>query len=107
MNQRFGYARVTTEGQHLDLQREALQQVGCSVIYEKAASGINALRPALEQCRNALRTGDTLIMSRLYRLGRSLPDLVRIVAERERNGVSFESLAKKIETGSAAGNHVL
>lgn len=88
MNQRIGYARVSTEDQHLDLQRNALQQAGCVVIYEEAASGKNALRPELEQCRKALRSGDTLVVWRLDRLGRSLPDLVHVMAELELSGVS-------------------
>ncbi len=103
MNQRIGYARVSTDDQHLDLQRDALQQAGCGVIYEEAASGKSAARPELEQCRKALRAGDTLVVWRLDRLGRSLPDLVQIVAELERRGVHFESLTEKIETGNAAG----
>lgn len=103
MNQRIGYARVSTDDQHLDLQRDALQQAGCSVIYEEAASGKSAARPELEQCRKALRAGDTLVVWRLDRLGRSLHDLVQIVAELEQRGVHFESLTEKIETGSASG----
>ncbi|AWN11153.1 recombinase family protein [Salmonella enterica subsp. enterica serovar Derby] len=106
MNQRIGYARVSTDDQHLDLQRDALMQAGCSVIYEEAASGKNAARPELEQCRKALRVGDTLVVWRLDRLGRSLPDLVQIVADLEQRGVGFESLTEKIETGSAAGKLV-
>ena len=106
MNQRIGYARVSTDDQHLDLQRDALRQAGCSVIYEEAASGKSAIRPELEQCRKALRAGDTLVVWRLDRLGRSLPDLVQIVADLERQGVGFESLTEKIETGSAAGKLV-
>ena len=84
MNQRIGYARVSTDDQNLDLQRDALKQAGCSVVYEEAASGKNAIRPELEQCRKALRAGDTLVVWRLDRLGRSLPDLVRVVAELEK-----------------------
>ncbi|ENU3989412.1 TPA: recombinase family protein [Citrobacter freundii] len=103
MNQRIGYARVSTDDQHLDLQRDALQQAGCGVIYEEAASGKNTARPELEQCRKALRAGDTLVVWRLDRLGRSLPDLVQIVTDLEQRGVGFESLTEKIETGSAAG----
>ncbi|WP_301291330.1 recombinase family protein [Klebsiella pneumoniae] len=103
MNQRIGYARVSTDDQHLDLQRDALQQAGCSVIYEEAASGKSAARQELEQCRKALRAGDTLVVWRLDRLGRSLHDLVQIVAELEQRGVHFESLTEKIETGSASG----
>lgn len=103
MNQRIGYARVSTDDQHLDLQRDALQQAGCGVIYEEAVSGKNTARPELEQCRKALRAGDTLVVWRLDRLGRSLSDLVQIVAELEKRGVYFESLTEKIETGSASG----
>ena len=102
MNQRIGYARVSTDDQHLDLQRDALTRAGCSAIYEEAASGKSAARPELEQCRKALRAGDTLVVWRLDRLGRSLPDLVQIVADLERQGVGFESLTERIETGSAA-----
>lgn len=106
MNQRIGYARVSTDDQHLDLQRDALRAAGCHVIYEEAASGKYTTRPELEQCRKALRSGDTLVVWRLDRLGRNLPDLVHIVADLERNGVTFESLTDKIETGSAAGKLV-
>ncbi|WP_374342312.1 recombinase family protein [Azonexus sp.] len=106
MNQRIGYARVSTDDQHLDLQRDALTRARCGTIYEEAASGKNAARPELEQCRKALRAGDTLVVWRLDRLGRSLPDLVQIVADLERQGVGFESLTEKIETGSAAGKLV-
>lgn len=103
MNQRIGYARVSTDDQNLDLQRDALKKAGCALIYEEAASGKNAARPELEQCRKALRVGDTLIVWRLDRLGRSLQDLVQIVAELEQRSVHFESLTEKIETGSASG----
>jgi len=106
MNQRIGYARVSTNDQHLDLQRGALKQAGCGVIYEEVASGKNTARPELEQCRKALRAGDTLVVWRLDRLGRSLPDLVQIVADLEQRSVGFESLTEKIETGSAAGKLV-
>jgi len=103
MNQRIGYARVSTDDQHLDLQREALQQAGCGLIYEEAASGKSVERPELEQCRKALRAGDTLVVWRLDRLGRSLPNLVQIVNDLEQRGVGFESLTEKIKTDSAAG----
>ena len=106
MNQRIGYARVSTDDQNLDLQRDALLKAGCGTIYEEAVSGKSADRPELEQCRKALRAGDTLVVWRLDRLGRSLPDLVQIVAELEQQGVAFESLTEKIETSSAAGKLV-
>jgi DNA invertase Pin-like site-specific DNA recombinase len=103
MGKYIGYARVSTDDQNLDLQRDALKKAGCDVIYEETASGKNTSRPELEHCRKALREGDTLIVWRLDRLGRSLPDLVAIVSELENAGVSFESVTEKIETGSAAG----
>jgi len=106
MNQRIGYARVSTEDQHLDLQRDALQQAGCGVIYEELASGKNAAWLELDQCRKALRSGDTLVVWRLDRLGRSLSDLVQIVGDLDRAGIGFESLTEKIETNSAAGKLV-
>ncbi|MFS3137222.1 recombinase family protein [Gluconacetobacter sacchari] len=106
MKQRIGYARVSTVDQHLDLQRDGLQLAGCLVVYEEAASGRSAERLELEQCCKALRSGDTLVVWRLDRLGRSLPDHVQIVAELERSGIGFESLTEKIETNSAAGKLV-
>ena len=89
MNQRIGYARVPTDDQHLDLQRDALRQAGCGAIYEEAASGKNTARPELAQCRKALRARDTLVVWRLDRLGRSLPDLVHIVTVLERHVIGF------------------
>jgi DNA invertase Pin-like site-specific DNA recombinase len=106
MNQCIGYARVSTDDQQLDLQRDALTQAGCRVIYEETVSGKSADRLELEQCRKALRAGDTLVVWRLDRLGRSLPDLVKIVADLEQRGIGFESLSEKIETGTAAGKLV-
>lgn len=106
MNQRIGYARVSTDDQNLDLQRDALLKAGCGPIYEETASGNSAERTELEQCRKALRPGDTLVVWRLDRLGRSLPDLVLSVSQLEQQGISFESLTEKIETSSAAGKLV-
>lgn len=106
MPERIGYARVSTDDQQLDLQRDALRQAGCSVLYEDVASGKNTARPDLAACLKALRTGDTLVVWRLDRLGRSLPDLIRIVGDLETKGVAFESLTEKIDTSSATGRLV-
>ena len=106
MGRRIGYARVSTDDQRLDLQKDALTGAGCIDIYEEKESGKNADRPALGYCRRALAAGDTLVVWRLDRLGRSLPDLVQIVAELESAGVGFESLTERIETSSAAGKLV-
>ncbi|AQL36469.1 MULTISPECIES: recombinase family protein [Pseudomonas syringae group] len=107
MNQLIGYASVSADDQYLDQQRDALKQVRCSVIYEEVANGRNAPRLVLDQCREALQAGDTLVVCRLDRLGRSLSDLVQIVADLEQRGVGFVSLTEKIEAGSAAGKMVL
>lgn len=103
MAKRIGYARVSTDDQKLDLQKDALTKAGCLDIYEEKVSGKAADRPVLDYCRRALSAGDTLVVWRLDRLGRSLPDLVRIVGELELAGVGFESISEKIETGSASG----
>ncbi len=102
---RIGYARVSTDDQNLDLQRDALSKAGCAPIYEEKVSGkgTGSERPEWVQCLKALRSGDTLVLWRLDRLGRSLSDLVHIVGELEQRGVGFESLTEKIETSSAAG----
>ena len=103
MGKRLGYARVSTDDQRLDLQRDALTRAGCADIYEEKVSGKSTDRPALDYCLRALSAGDTLVVWRLDRLGRSLPDLVRIVGELEQRGVGFESVTERIETGSATG----
>ena len=103
MSKRIGYARVSTEDQNLDLQRDCLTRSGCATIYEETASGKSAQRIELEHCRKALRSGDTLVVWRLDRLGRSLPDLIKIISELERDSITFESLTEKIDTGSASG----
>jgi len=108
MGQRIGYARVSTDDQSLDLQFDALHRAGIADdrLYSDTASGKDAERKELAACLKALREGDTLVVWRLDRMGRSLPDLVRIVGELERKGVGFESLTEKIETGSATGKLV-
>lgn len=106
MNQRIGYARVSTDDQNLDLQRDALLKSGCSLIYEEAVSGKNTERPELQQCLKAIRAGDTLVVWRLDRLGRSLTDLIQIISELEKRNIAFESLTEKIDTASATGRLV-
>ncbi|EGQ9125409.1 recombinase family protein [Vibrio parahaemolyticus] len=106
MNQMIGYARVSTDDQNLHLQRDALEKVGCRVIYEDKASGKTTDRPELEGCLKALRPGDTLVVWRLDRLGRSLGDLVKLVTALEEKGIGFESIQEKIETTSASGKLV-
>lgn len=106
MKQRIGYARVSTDDQNLDLQRDALNKASCKTIYEETASGKSAHRPQLENCLKALRSGDTLVVWRLDRLGRSLSDLVKIITDLEQQGIAFENITERIETGSATGKLV-
>jgi DNA invertase Pin-like site-specific DNA recombinase len=80
---RIGYARVSTEDQTVDLQKDTLKRAKCREIYEEQASGKNTGRPQLEGCLKSLREGDTLVVWRLDRLGRNLSDLVRLIAELE------------------------
>jgi DNA invertase Pin-like site-specific DNA recombinase len=103
---KIGYARVSTEDQNLSLQRDALDAAGCERVFEEKESGAKANRPGLSEAIKYARPGDVLVVWRLDRLGRSLPDLVRIVGELEQAGIGFESLTEKIETATAAGRLV-
>jgi DNA invertase Pin-like site-specific DNA recombinase len=103
---RIGYARVSTDDQTLDLQKDALKRAKCREVYEERASGKNTERPQLEGCLKSLREGDTLVVWRLDRLGRNLADLVRLIAELEQRKINFESLTEKIETESPTGRLV-
>ena len=100
---KIGYARVSTDDQNLDLQKDALAKAGCSRIYEEHKSGKSLERPELDACRKALRPGDTLSVWRLDRLGRSLPDLIRVIGELRDAGIGFESVTEKIDTTTATG----
>jgi len=101
---RIGYARVSTVDQNLELQHDALARAGCVQVYEEKASGKSKSgRTELANMMRALRKGDTLIVWRLDRLGRSLGDLVQLVDELAARGVAFESLSEKIDTSTAQG----
>ena len=102
----IGYARVSTDGQDLALQIDALEQAGATRIFEDVASGAKADRPGLEQALDYLREGDVLAVWRLDRLGRSLPHLVSTVAALEARGVGFRSLTESIDTSTANGRLV-
>ena len=103
---RIGYARVSTDDQTLDLQRDALKKAKCRQIYEEHASGKNTARPELEACLKSLREGDALIVWRLDRLGRSLADLIRLTQDLQARGIAFASLTERIDTRSPAGQLV-
>jgi DNA invertase Pin-like site-specific DNA recombinase len=99
----IGYARVSTQDQNLDLQTEALRKAGCKKIFDEKVSGSHAERPGLTKVQEALRDGDTLVVWKLDRLGRSVKHLVDLVGELHKRGVQFKSLTDAIDTGTASG----
>lgn len=99
----IGYARVSTDDQHLELQRDALTQAGCHKLYEDKESGAKAARPGLITALEVLREGDTLVVWRLDRLGRSLKDLIALVEQLENRQVGFKSLQENMDTTSSGG----
>lgn len=102
----IGYARVSTFDQNLDLQKNALEKAGCERTIEDRASGKNAERPGLNSLKEILRKGDTLVVWRLDRLGRSLKDLIEWVNYLEDKGVAFKSLQESIDTSTSTGRLV-
>lgn len=103
---KIGYARVSTDDQTLDLQIDALQSAGCERIYREHASGRSADRPELKQCLHALREGDTLVVWRLDRLGRSMKDLINTVTKLEADGVAFCSVTENLDTSTPTGKFI-
>jgi DNA invertase Pin-like site-specific DNA recombinase len=100
---RIGYARVSTGEQKLDLQLDALEAADCKKTYTDTISGATSSRPELNKCLEHLREGDTLVVWRLDRFGRSLKDLVTKVERLGEKDVGFRSLKENIDTGSSAG----
>lgn len=103
----FGYARVSTVDQNLALQRDALTAAGCERIFSDTMTGTSTERPGLTKALAALSAGDTLIVWKLDRLGRSLAHLVQLVADLGGRGIGFRSLSDPIDTESAGGRLVL
>jgi DNA invertase Pin-like site-specific DNA recombinase len=101
---RIGYARVSTVDQHLDLQRNALLNAGCAKVFEDhGVSGTQDVRCGLSSMMKALRKGDTLVVWRLDRLGRSIRHLITVIDDLKRRGIGFLSLSENIDTLSASG----
>ncbi|AJZ56761.1 hypothetical protein OI25_7572 [Paraburkholderia fungorum] len=98
-----GYARVSTLDQNLALQIAALKKAGCKKIYEDQVSGLRTIRPGLQTALEVLRAGDTLVVWKLDRLGRSVKGLVDLVSELETRKVHFRSLTDSIDTSTPAG----
>jgi hypothetical protein len=100
----IGYARVSTADQKLDLQNDALTKAGCERIFTDTASGANAARTGLEQALAFARQGDTILVWKLDRLGRSLRHLVETLADLRGRGIGFRSLQESIDTTTSGGN---
>ena len=100
---RIGYGRVSTTDQNPDGQHDALTAAGVDRLYVEKYTGTKASRPELDRARETLRAGDTLVITRLDRLGRSTKDLLNIVADLELLGVNLEVIEQKIDTSTPEG----
>ena len=99
----IGYARVSTSDQALDLQTDALKQAGCKKIFTDIASGAKADRPGLNEALAYLREGDTLVVWKLDRLGRSLTHLIQTVTQMGEKNIGFKSLQESLDTTTSGG----
>lgn len=99
----IGYVRVSTSDQNLDLQLDALKQVGCDKIYKDIASGAKDDRIGLAEVLNYIRKGDTLVVWRLDRLGRSLRHFIDTINQINDQGSYFRSLQESIDTSTSGG----
>ena len=99
----IGYARVSTYDQNLDLQKDALNQAGCEKIFTDQVSGSKSARPGLDQMMHTLRAGDTVVVWRLDRLGRSLKHLIELVNHFEQNNIGLIGLHDSIDTTTPGG----
>ena len=103
---KIGYCRISSNDQTLTLQQDALKKAGCEKIFSDTASGASSSRPGLDQCLDQLRKGDTLVVWRLDRLGRSLKHLLTLVEDFSTKGIGFVSLTEAIDTTTSGGKLV-
>src|SRR5918999_5944836 len=99
----IGYARVSTTEQHLHLQQDALNAAGCLKIFTDTISGVKSERKGLAEALAYIREGDTLVVWRLDRLGRSLKDLIERISELHSRKIGFKSLTEQIDTTTSGG----
>lgn len=99
----IGYARVSTHDQNLALQIDALKKAGCNKIFRDKISGSKTERPGLKAALDFVRDGDTLLVWRLDRLGRSLKHLIETVNQLEERRIGFRSLQEAIDTTTSGG----
>ncbi|MFZ4646655.1 MAG: recombinase family protein [Gemmataceae bacterium] len=107
MNKLFGYARVSTLDQNLDTQLDALQKAGCDDIFQDKITGVSTSRPALDTLLAQLRSGDTVMVARFFRLGRSRDHLINLLGDFARKGVHFKALDLGVDSSTPAGKLVL
>jgi Enterobacteriaceae phage serine recombinase len=100
---KYGYARVSTDDQNPAMQLAALKQAGCKTVFKDEVTGAHVNRPALARCLKTLQPGDTLIVWKLDRLGRSLRDLIHMLDDFKRQGIKFKSLTEAIDTETPTG----
>jgi DNA invertase Pin-like site-specific DNA recombinase len=99
----IGYARISTSDQTLNLQKDALEKASCKKIFTDTASGSKAERKGLEEALEYLREGDTLVVWRLDRLGRSLKHLIETISQLDTRKIGFKSLTENIDTTTSGG----
>jgi DNA invertase Pin-like site-specific DNA recombinase len=106
----IGYARVSTRDQNLDLQLDKLREAGCEKIFSDKASGVREDRPGLAEAIAYARSGDTLTVWKLDRLGRTMKSLIRFVDDLRESGVEFKSINEGLDTSTPMGRftfHIL
>lgn len=99
----FGYARISTNKQNLDIQRKQLEKAGCKQVFCDIQTGKDKNRPGFNDLMKVLRDGDALIVTKLDRLARSMRDLLQIIEEIAQKKVFFMSLGDKVDTSTPAG----
>lgn len=102
----IGYMRVSTGEQSLDLQRDALEQIGCERIYEDVCSGRVIDRPGLAMAMEMARDGDAIVIWKLDRIGRSLAHVVGLVGDLQKRGVGLKVLTGDVDTTTTTGRLV-
>jgi DNA invertase Pin-like site-specific DNA recombinase len=99
----IGYVRVSTSDQNVNLQKDALLKIGCEKIYEDTISGTIKSRPGLDKTLEMLRTGDTLVVWKLDRLGRSVKNLISLISDLNSKDIHFKSITDSIDTSTPSG----
>ena len=107
MGEKIGYARVSTREQNLSSQEDALERAGCTRIFTDKVSGKDFKREGLTACMNYLRNGDTLVVFRLDRLGRSVREMLNLCSELEQRGIKLVSLQDNLDTSTPVGRFTM